>query len=213
MRICAISDTHNQHFNNYFNNLPDADVLVHAGDLTIKGTPGEIHSVSDWFKELATKYKHVVFIAGNHDILFEKHPKVAESYFKIPNVYYLKESEVVIDGIKFYGAPQTLWFHDWAFNVQPHIIHEHWEDIPSDTDVLITHGPPFGYLDFHRNQHLGCSALMDRIKWLNLKAHIFGHIHRDNNEQPIKFGNTLMVNASILDNNYSLKNSPIVIDI
>jgi hypothetical protein len=39
-----------------------------------------------------------------------------------------------------------------------------WDKIPADTDVLITHGPPYGILDLtYDDEKVGCEELMKVI--------------------------------------------------
>ena len=114
MKIVCISDTHG-HTNKDFH-IPDGDVIVHAGDLTAHGSPDEFLKFIEWFVQLP--HKHKVFIAGNHDFVCEKHPKLIDDYLKEvndPGLHYLNESGVVIDGVKFWGSPWTPRFGNWAF--------------------------------------------------------------------------------------------------
>jgi Icc-related predicted phosphoesterase len=124
----------------------------------------------------------------------------------------LNDSGITIEGIKFWGSPITPWFHDWAYNRFGFEIKEHWDLIPSDTDILITHGPPFGVLDtvIRGNENVGCEFLMNRIKEINPKIHAFGHIHEADGiwETP----KTLFINASSLSVRYEYTNKPIVIN-
>jgi hypothetical protein len=62
-----------------------------------------------------------------------------------PTVIYLNDSGVEIDGLKFWGSPVQPYFHNWAFNRIGDDICKHWELIPLDTDILITHGPVKGF--------------------------------------------------------------------
>ena len=58
-----------------------------------------------------------------------------------------------------------------------------WAKIPMQTDVLLTHGPPFKILDYVNSskEHVGCMRLKDRVTALSrdgdLKLHVFGHVH------------------------------------
>ena len=124
--------------------MPEGDVLIHSGDMTRIGHSNEIKDFNRWMGE--QDYAHKLCIAGNHDMLFEDHPSVARSL--ITNCTYLQDSSVTIDGVKFYGAPWQPEFFSWAFNVPrgPEIAAK-WYQIPDDTNVLITHGPPYGILD------------------------------------------------------------------
>ena len=51
-----------------------------------------------------------------------------------------------------------------------------WENIP-DVDILITHQPPFMILDVGKSDHVGCEYLLERVKKMKPRLHIFGHIH------------------------------------
>jgi len=118
MKITFISDTHNKHnhltSNAYNNILGSGDVLVHAGDCTSMGKSHEITNFLNWLG--MTDFKHKIFIAGNHDFGFETHTDIAEE-FKERGIIYLFDTEVVIDGVKFYGSPWQPEFYDWAFNL------------------------------------------------------------------------------------------------
>ena len=144
-KITFISDTHNKH--NHLtskgmgNILGSGDVLVHAGDCTSMGKSHEITNFLNWFG--MTDFKHKIFIAGNHDFGFEFHTDIAEE-FKEKGIIYLFDSEVVIDGVKFYGSPWQPEFHNWAFNLpRGEKLAEKWSKMPTDTDILITHGPAY----------------------------------------------------------------------
>ena len=208
LKIIAISDTHGQHDKLA---LPDGDLLIHAGDISNKGEDFEIKQFLMWFSK--QPFKDKIFIAGNHDFFFER-CSVAEIEEIMPNgIIYLKDSGVEISGIKFWGSPVTPWFMNWAFNRRRgHEIARHWDLIPNDTDILITHGPMFRRLDKNKEgQHVGCKDLFLRSQALNLKAHVFGHIHQDYGtieRQSVKF-----LNASVVNENYELVNNPLVFDI
>ena len=63
----------------------------------------------------------------------------------IKHIHYLQDSSVTIGGLKIWGSPWTLFFFDWAFNLYEDQLREKWEEIPEDTDIIVTHGPPLGY--------------------------------------------------------------------
>lgn len=58
-----------------------------------------------------------------------------------------------------------------------------YSQIPDSTEILMTHGPPFGMLDKikHGNRHVGCDKLLARLQTglPNLRLHVWGHIHED----------------------------------
>ena len=214
MKIICLSDTHNCNENIA---VPNGDVLIHSGDATIKGTEQEVEDFLAWFSKLPHKYK--IFVAGNHDWLYETNNRFARLITANFGIIYLQDSFVEIEGLKIYGSPWQPRFFDWAFNLmRGNEIAEKWKLIPDDIDVLITHGPPNGILDEVPRQFgaekTGCEELIKTVKKLsqnNLKLHIFGHIHCGYG-QDTKFG-VKFVNASNCDESYEPNNLPIVIDI
>lgn len=213
MKIVCISDTHNC---NEQIEVPDGDILIHAGDATVMGTFEEVNDFAIWFTSLPHRYK--ILIAGNHDWLFENNPSQARKF--VQKINYLQDSFVEIEGLKIYGSPWQPRFYDWAFNLNrgPELA-EKWKLIPLDTDILVTHGPPNGILDEverkYSTENTGCEELSKRVETLaefgKLKLHIFGHIHCGYG-QAEKFG-VHFVNASNCDEEYNPTQSPIVIEI
>jgi len=210
MKIVLISDTHNKHD---FIDVPEGDVLIHSGDATMGGRMEEILNFGRWFARQPHALK--IFVAGNHDLMFEKNLDSAK--FLLPSsITYLQDSKVVFNGVKFYGSPWQPRFFDWAFNVDrgPEIAKK-WALIPEDTNVLITHGPPFGigdlvpdYNDKTKTLNVGDEELLKRVNQLQqLKLHTFGHIHEGAGIHG-KF-----VNASSLNGKYQYVNKPIEIEI
>lgn len=218
MKITFISDTHwlirdQQNRDDLTSMLPGGPILVHAGDVSGRGTAGEIRDFLDWFSKLP--YMHKILIAGNHDFLFETMPETAaEILAEYPGITYLNDSGATIEGIKFWGSPITPYFHNWAFNRFANEIGEHWALIPEGTDVLITHGPPHGILDETAREglHVGCPSLLEKVKEIKPKIHVFGHIHeaRGIHEED----GTTFVNAAAVDLGYRLYyQNPIQIDL
>jgi len=213
-RIVCISDTHNC---NERIEVPDGEILIHAGDATTVGTQEQIRRFSDWFASLP--HPHKVFVAGNHDWLLEKDNDRARSLLD-PAIIYLQDSAIEIDGLKIYGSPWQPRFFDWAFNLnRGQEMAEKWAMIPDDIDILITHGPPYGILDLVPrsgwDENTGCEELRKRVEKITkvgrLKLHVFGHIHCGYGVQD-EFG-VRFVNASTCDEQYGPTQPPIVIDL
>lgn len=209
MKLCIISDTHNKH--KRLAKLPDADVIIHAGDFTSMGHSHEIVTFMQWYSKLPYKYK--IVIAGNHDWLFETHRLLALE--KVPeNVIYLEDSGVEIEGIKFWGTPVQLPFNNWAFNRPEEKLAQHWQAIPDDTDVLITHQPPYSIFDWsvYDLKHTGSPSLYKEVvERIKPKVHIFGHIHSGYGIKVIE--NTTFINASNLDEDYMCVYDPVIFEI
>lgn len=54
---------------------------------------------------------------------------------------------MMVHGYKVYGSPYTPDYHGWAFMYNKKDASKVWEQIPDDTDILLTHGPPFGKVE------------------------------------------------------------------
>lgn len=209
-KIVFISDTHSLE---YQVQVPDGDILIHAGDWMNTGrNPNEVRDFCYWWNDLPHKNK--ILIHGNHDVLAQKEPTWTNSFFH--NTHILLDSGVEIEGIKFWGSPYTPDFYrdQWAFNAsRGDEIRQHWDLIPYDTDVLVSHGPPFGILDQIKpaSEHLGCEDLAEAVYKICPKIHVFGHIHGSYGTQ--QFGNVKFINASQVDEKYRVVNKPIVVEI
>lgn len=206
MRIVCISDTHNKH--NYID-VPDGDILIHAGDFSSYGKLNEITSFNEWLGGL--NHKHKVIIAGNHDLLFEDDPNLASSL--ITNAIYLQDSGIKIEGLNFWGSPVSPRFYDWAFNKnRGEEIKAYWNLIPKNTDILITHCPPYDILDkTFLEENVGCVDLAKKILEIKPKLSVFGHIHQSYGK--IEKNGITYVNASMLNEAYKPVNKAIVIDL
>jgi Icc-related predicted phosphoesterase len=118
----------------------------------------------------------------------------------------------MIDGINIWGSPVSPWFYDWAFNrKRGDDIRKHWDKIPPSTDILITHGPPYGILDkTKRGELVGCKDILPLIEKIKPRLHVFGHIHEENGMK--KIGETIFVNGSVLDERYNLVNEVVEVE-
>lgn len=192
--------------------VPDGDVFVHAGDGTNHGRVDEVYKFAAQLKALP--HKHKVVIAGNHDWLFFTKSKVARRIMREAGVTYLQDSETTIDGVCFYGSPWQPEFCSWAFNLpRGRALAEKWALIPSNTDVLITHGPPWGERDQVRGgEHLGCEMLRAAVNRVWPKVHVFGHIH-DGYGVSCMPSRPRFINASICTERYQPTNAPIEFDV
>ena len=189
MRIVAMADTHGFHARL---DVPEGDILIHAGDLTQRGTLTQVKEVADWLRSLP--HRHKVIIAGNHDFAFQRSPAEARALFA--GLTYLEDQEITLDGVRIYGSPWQPWFHDWAFNLRRGpAIDQKWQLIPAGLDVLVTHGPPAGYGDrVFFGDRVGCEDLTRHLARTKPRFHLFGHIHEDRGEWQL--GPTRIVNVT-----------------
>ncbi len=214
MKIVCLSDTHNCHEQIP---VPDGDILIHAGDATTIGNFQQISAFNKWFANLPHKIK--IFVAGNHDWLFETNGLYARQILD-DSIIYLQDSFIEVEGLKIYGSPWQPRFFDWAFNLnRGSELSEKWRLIPDDIDILITHGPPHGILDQvprkYWVENTGCEELRKRVESLaafgKLKLHVFGHIHCGYGMAE-DFG-VHFINASNCDETYNPTQPPLVIDL
>lgn len=197
MRILHLSDTHGCHHR--LRDLPDADMVVHSGDFCMVGSEQEAIDFLNWFCDLP--YRHKIFICGNHDdCLYGANINGLDD-----NVHYLCNSGVEIEGLKFYGIP--MFMGDCVTDRQS----RNYANIPADTDILITHSPAFGILDFDNDINYGSEDLLQAMTNVNPSVHLFGHIHKQHGITTI--GTTTFSNGAIMNEDYSILNHPNIIEI
>jgi len=230
MKIVTFSDTHNKHRQV---KLPECDIAIFAGDATSVGYKHEVESFLKWYAK-QDQCKHKVFIAGNHDRSFdvkffyryEDHDLIKQNFEKgkpgwlldllekhdvVSGVKYLENSSVILEGIKIWGSPITPSFYrdNWAFNADRNEeIQAYWKGIPSDANIIVTHGPVYGKLDYvpEDQQYAGCVDLKARVEEISPMMFVSGHIHSGRGMMTTE--KTLYVNASILDNSYEKQGEP-----
>lgn len=174
MKILHLSDTHGLH--HQIKDLPEADVIIHSGDISHNGDENEVLDFLNWYIELP--YRHKIFVTGNHDLCLWD----AEGIEDLPdNLYFLQDRGVEIDGVKFFGLG-----------------YDHSEElIPNDTDIVVTHEPPVMILDRSSGTHWGNAPLRNRIFDVKPRYHLFGHAHESYGT--IKQDGIVFSNASLLD--------------
>lgn len=215
MKIVAFSDIHGQQskkLTEWFNKNP-ADLLIFGGDLQENQLNDFGTKFLDWMHKLPYPQKVMVF--GNHDGNYKvtlQH-KFDKGY---DDIIILTDTSMIIRtptcDVKIYGSPHSVQYGSWWFMMKDDELTELWKAIPDDTNILITHGPPFGIRDETVGKFTtGSKSLLERIKELKyLKYHIFGHIHESYGIDVI--GKTTFLNVSLLNERYKLVNNPIIID-
>lgn len=196
MKILHLSDTHSCH--RRLRNLPDADLVIHSGDFCMVGSEKEAIDFLNRFCDLP--YRHKIFICGNHDdCLYGANIDGLDD-----NVHYLCNSGIEIEGLKFYGVP--MFMGDCITDRQS----RNYAGIPADTDILITHCPAYGILDFDDNINYGSEEILERLPTLhNLEAHLFGHIHAQHGI--MEKGGIIFSNGAIMNADYTTLNPPNII--
>jgi Icc-related predicted phosphoesterase len=203
MRLGLVSDLHG--------NLPDiqpCDILLIAGDICPIGLNDRYLQYSQWLQNKFNDWiasipvKHVVMTWGNHDWLPEKKPDMLPKL----NCNVLVDNFVEIDGVKIYGSPWQLTFYDWAYNLEEDELEKKYNNIPNDIDILITHGPPYGYGDNEK----GSVSLYNFLLKNKTPLTVTGHIHPAYGKYKIS-EDIHVVNASLVNNKYKPVNDLIYV--
>jgi len=228
VRIVHISDTHLMHDSFVEENLiPDGDILVHSGDFDKCHVSRLISRDSDYLSEIAAinaffsglPHPTKIFVAGNHETNFPRQQRQRTASLLAPSCIYLQDASVNVNGVNFYGSPWNGLRHKSfarAFTISYSSLPAYWQQIPADTDVLVTHSPAYGVADLGSNKHLlnvsrhcqdcqdyhkvyrhfGCRSLLDEILHrVRPAAHLFGHAHEPSGVQVVEgvlFSNAAM---------------------
>jgi len=204
MKIACVSDLHG-----YLPEIPPADLLLIAGDICPLDIQRNHESCVNWlnneFAEWIKKTAIPTFvIAGNHDFVFQQ---------KINTTFnYLQDSAAEFSGLNIWGTPWQPVFFNWAFNATEEQLKEKWDLIPANTDILVVHGPPYMAGDLTINHiRTGSSSLRERIEAIQPKLVVCGHIHEGRGVYKIK--DTIVINASMVDERYQIHFDVPVIEI
>ncbi|GIJ89404.1 hypothetical protein Asppvi_008344 [Aspergillus pseudoviridinutans] len=200
IRVVCISDTHNTQ-----PQLPDGDLLIHAGDLTQSGTQAELEAQIEWLDRQPHRFK--VAIAGNHELCLDPKAQAQSPGHKEPvdwkSIQYLENSSTILQfgdsrRVKVFVSPYTPRHGNWAFQYPRN--ENIWDKIriPEDIDILVTHGPPKTHLDLGR---YGCKFLRDWLWSVKRKPllHVFGHIHGAYGKETLYWDDFQRAYESIMD--------------
>ena len=188
LRFVVVSDTHARI---QTCELPQGDILIHCGDFSMRGGEDEIRQ---FYRTLTCwRFRHKIVIAGNHDLSFD--PEFcARNRALTPGLHfaahlkreitryctYLEDSGVELYGYHLWGTPWVPKHTRTAFSLPENSseLKAKRDLIPDNTDVLITHGPVYGYGDLTADQHsAGCVLLLEALRRVHPLVHLCGHIH------------------------------------
>lgn len=224
MLVCCTSDLHGS-----LPKIPDCDLLLIGGDLCGPSNPNAQYEwlaikFCSWVMELVERGIKVVGVEGNHGILAGRHPEYFKQVSDTIPWTYLEDSSTEFDGKIIWGTPSSLPFgNGWAFNVTERNLEDKFDYyIPENTDIIISHGPPYGIGDVpgysHAENHTGSVALKGAIDRIHPKLVVCGHIHGgyglyeyegyNSDKPPVK-----IVNAAYMDEEYRPEQKPILVEI
>jgi Icc-related predicted phosphoesterase len=197
--------------------LEGGDILIMSGDISFVGNAIDFAEFDFWLGKIKHQYKAIIVTPGNHDLGSQRNPSLFKSL--ITNATYLVNEPATILGLKFWVSPMTPTFMNWAWMADRGAsIKRYWDMIPEGTDVIVTHGPPFGILDACPDMddstklvNVGCEELLKAVQRIKPRLHIFGHIHEGHGQ--VTIDGTTFINASIMNGQYQPVNSPITINI
>ena len=205
-RFLILSDTHGMELRAEDKPSQHADVAIHCGDLTEESKLEEFKVSIRMLKDIHASLKLV--ITGNHDFtmdipafrkkvadarpalepdlvrkvygdygdarqLFEDARAVGIIFLDEGNHDFILENGAIL---KVYASPWTPSLGDWGFQYTPRQRHKF--EITQGTDLVITHGPPRGIMDYTESkQRAGCPDLFEAIARAQPRLHCFGHIH------------------------------------
>jgi Icc-related predicted phosphoesterase len=198
VRTCHFSDLHGQ-----IQQLPEADLYVCTGDILpnsrnlwlfqVKQAEMEFQNhwikqnVSKWSKIFANPYAPLLVVRGNHSFVDES-PLFA---YHLGPIHEFNYPEVVqycgltIGG--FRGVPPINGA--WADELSEAELEYRCESL-GKVDVLVTHGPAFGWLD----NDYGSTSIRNYLEKHAPKWHLLGHIHEEFGQ--LDTGTTKISNAA-----------------
>jgi predicted phosphodiesterase len=207
--------------------MPPGDVLLHCGDFCRDGGSSEqIHKFNEFLQ--MQQYAVKIVISGNHDFCFDPDRlEELKAYYELSRDYsaidprsalsaahYLLDEGMVVAGYHIWGSPWVPQYSASAFSIREgsqRLIDKRCM-IPTETDVLMTHGPPYAILDnTSKGAKAGCRVLRERLGRVKPLVHCFGHIHEGYGSCRTK--DTLFINAASMTPNYRRVREPMVFDL
>lgn len=209
MKICLTSDVHGR-----LPVVPSCDLLIVAGDLCPDFAPGSPwgstkqegwlqSTFMNWVDSRAGCVTRATF--GNHDFVSKKYlPDGVKGVFAV-------DEENVIGGLRIWFTPWSNLFGGWAWMKPPDELRAHYEMIPEGIDILVSHGPAYGYGDRvddrylvmsreREDPHVGSKELLEAIDRVKPRLMVCGHIH--SGYGTYQYGETTIMNVALVDEDY-----------
>lgn len=233
MRICVMSDLHGQ--------LPDAhdtaELTLICGDIVPLRMQRNIPQSKKWveteFLYWAKNWpsNKVLFIAGNHDFLFDGHwfsTDTIKLYWESDGKVEYMDGEssknyISDDGRTYliYGTPYCHIFGNWAFMRDNITLAKLYKLIPSFADIVFSHDaadinnlglvPPNAWHPYS-SENAGNEVLANEIKLKKPSYYFCGHIH-EGNHHVTEIDGTTMANVSLLNDQYKMVYEPLYLNI
>ena len=151
---------------------------------------------------------------GNHDVTLDKefyaqhgscfhnqhlesHEECVQLIKNSPSIIYLDHelaqfSLKRVNGphttFRVFGSPYSPAKGLWAFGYTPEKAFDMWEQIPLNTDILITHTPPKYHCDeSHAGVPAGCEVLRQALWRIRPRLAICGHVHEGRGAERVRW--------------------------
>lgn len=189
MKLLCISDIHDQWGDYKVADLPEADAVLVAGDLTDYGLQGEalgygeLNRARTWLRAMGARYRVILWIPGNHDI-----GVTARTFDDIPGVICALNQTGSLCKFTLFGVSQTVCFDQPSLKTK-------WDYMTDDlyrdfiafdfprVDIVLSHGPPKGILDGPHRQ--GSPGLRSYIQREQPRLVVCGHVHEDGGKEQV----------------------------
>ncbi|MCJ1483803.1 hypothetical protein MMC06_003971, partial [Schaereria dolodes] len=188
-RLFIISDTHGMDFTSTDKPLQRADVAIHCGDLTDGSKLEEFRTAIQLLKDINAPLKLAIAEAtppldpklvakeygaqGEARQLFEEARDAGIMFLDEGTHHITLENEALLT---VYASPYTPALGAWGFQYRPEQGHSF--SIDEGVDVVVTHGPPKGIMDYtYGRERAGCPDLFAAVARARPRVHCFGHIH------------------------------------
>lgn len=219
MKIAVLSDTHGNFPNEPLLLDQEIDLLLVVGDIA-----GGSHTTNAQYKSMAKFIKWVkdinpkkcLITPGNHDYWDWK--EIFKYRQNSGLISCLIDSYYDYEGLIVYGTPWSLPFLNWNWMKDEDRLEIYYDNIPTETDILMSHGPALGMCDMplqpvrgkYKFEHMGSMALLKALWEREIPRVFSGHIHSAIHQDVMLAPNhnTICSCVSILDEEYKYKYQP-----
>lgn len=231
--VQAIADLHG--FLPHTSEIPESDILLIAGDIAPdfhrmsraryganRSKPVEHkgeHQQADWLNTVFREWLDVIRARGTEVVAtWGNHDFVGEKPYLVPDLdwHLLVDDEVTVHGLRIWSTPWCPNLRRWAFQIDDHANDIRVSQIPDGLDILMTHSPPYGVLDFVAPQfgsvHVGDEWLRHEMDRLNVPTMVCGHIHEQRGVEKVELKNgnfTVVINVAHIDEKYDKVRGPV----
>src|ERR1700712_6081735 len=88
-----------------------------------------------------------------------------------------------------FGSPYSPSHNLWSFGYKPDAATKLWNEIPLDSDIVVTHTPPAGHCDQQvtKTGRAGCEYLRKRLWKVRPILHVCGHLHEGRGVEKVRW--------------------------